>query len=81
MDIRLRISRNEKFLQMEGAGLGQSLRVFPGEEAPAPSWTGEGGESGGEASNRTNIGPMGPKVVVYIWNTNIQTPATSRAED
>ena len=70
----------KKFLQIQGAGLGQSLRAFPGEEAPAPMRIG-GGESGGEASNCTHKAPMGPIVVVHIRNTEIQIPAISRAVD
>lgn len=71
----------KKFLQIQGVGLGQSLRAFPGEEAPTPMRIGGEGESGGEASNCTNIVPIVPTAVVYIWNTERQIPATSRAAD
>ena len=70
----------KKFLQIQGVGLGQSLRACPGEEAPTPMKIGEG-ESGGEASNCANIGPNEPSAVGYIRNTEIQIPAMSRAED
>lgn len=71
----------KKFLQIQGVGLGQSLRAFPGEEAPTPMRIGGEGESGGEASNRTNIVPMAPTVVVYTRNTKKQKPAKRRAVD
>ena len=70
----------KKFLQIQGVGLGQSLRAFPGEEAPTPMKIGEG-ESGGEASNCTNIAPRVPTVAAYIRNTETQIPARSRAVD
>ena len=71
----------KKFLQIQGVGLGQSLRAFPGEEAPAPMKIGGGEESGGEASNCTNTFPIVPIVVVHIRNTEIQIPAIIRAVD
>ena len=71
----------KKFLQIQGVGLGQSLRAFPGEEAPTPMRIGGEGESGGEASNRTNRVPMAPTVVVYTRNTKKQKPAKRRAVD
>lgn len=71
----------KKFLQIQGAGLGQSLRAFPGEEAPTPMRIGGEGESGGEASNCTHTAPSVPIVVGHIRNTEMQTPAKSRAVD